>query len=131
MKISMKVSLVSILVTVFGWCSAVHAGCSAPQTMGVWEAAFSDGNSCRLKLKSNGTVDVNASVCYDPNRGTTDLDSGQIKVTSNCFSEGNIVIDGVTIELPVQFSHDRSIAAGRFRVAADGSKGSVVMVRVP
>jgi hypothetical protein len=98
---------------------------------GFWEAAFSDGNSCRFKLTSKGTIDVEKSVCYDPDRGTTDFDSGIVKVTGNCFAEGELVIGGVTVELPVQFSSDRGTAAGRFRVPADASKGSVVMIRVP
>jgi hypothetical protein len=126
-----KISLFLLLMTIIGWSSISSAGCLAAQTAGVWEAAFSDGNSCRLKLKNNGSVDTQKSVCFDPDRGTTDIDSGEIKVAANCFSEGNIVLSGTAIELPVQFSHDRSMAAGRFRVPANGSKGSVVMIRVP
>ncbi len=131
MNNSNRVFLVSGFCIAFGWCCSSYAGCNAPQTSGIWEAAFSDGNSCRLKLKTNGTVDIGTSVCFDPNRGSTDLDSGQIKVKADCFAEGEIVVDGVTIELPVQFSHDRSTAAGRFRFTDDGTKGSVVMIRVP
>lgn len=131
----MKVKIIALLAPIagmaLGWSSGSHAGCTAPQVSGKWETAFSDGNSCLLKLKNNGDVDTVASVCYDPDRGTTDLDSGNVKVKANCLAEGEIVVGGVTIELPVQFSHDRSMAAGRFRVTADGAKGSVVMVRVP
>jgi len=114
-----------------GWSSVSHAGCTPAQMTGIWEAAFSDGNSCRLRLVLGGEVDIEKSICYDPDRGTASIDSGTIKVNGQCFAEGEIVIGGVTVELPVQFSHDRSTAAGRFRVPADGSKGSVVMVRVP
>lgn len=119
-----------MLVASMGWSASASAGCNAQQVSGTWEVAFSDGNSCRLKIKPNGAVDTNVSVCYDPDRGTTDLDSGNLKPKGDCFAEGKVIISGVTIELPVQFSHDRSMAAGRFRVSADGSKGSVVMVRV-
>ena len=93
--------------------------------------AFSDGNSCRIKLRTNGNIDVNASVCYDPDRGVATPDSGQLKVKGNCFAEGELVLGGVAIELPVQFSNDRTTAAGRYRVSADGSKGSVMLIRVP
>ncbi len=126
-----KIFLLSVLISVTGWSSASNAGCTAAQTTGTWEAAFSDGNSCRVKLKSNGSVDTQKSVCFDPDRGTADINSGQIKVGANCFAEGEVVVGGVAIELPVQFSHDRSMAAGRFRVSANGAKGSVVMIRVP
>ena len=131
MSFSGKVFLVSVIGLGFGWSAAGYAGCSSAQVSGAWETAFSDGNSCVLKLKNNGTLDLDNSICYDPDRGTASLDSGQLKVMGNCFAEGEIVVEGVSIELPVQFSQDRSIAAGRFRIAADGSKGSVVMVRVP
>ena len=119
-----------MLAVSIGCSTSVYAGCNAQQVSGTWEAAFSDGNSCRLKVKPNGTVDINVSVCYDPDRGVTDIDSGTIKPKGDCSAEGEIIISGTTIELPVQFSHDRSLAAGRFRFTADGSKGSVVMVRV-
>jgi len=109
-----------ILSVTLGWSSLTYAGCTPAQMTGFWEAAFSDGNSCRFKLTSKGTIDVEKSVCYDPDRGTTDFDSGI-----------ELVIGGVTVELPVQFSSDRGTAAGRFRVPADASKGSVVMIRVP
>ena len=122
---------VSIFTVAFGSSTIAYAGCSSAQVSGIWETAFSDGNSCRIRLKGNGDVDVARSVCFDPNRGTSDIDSGEIRVKENCFADGEIIIGGFTIELPVQFSHDRSTAAGRFRVTADGSKGSVVMIRVP
>ena len=126
-----NIAVLSALIIAGAWSSLSYAGCSAPQMTGIWEVALSDGNSCRIKLKSNGSVDAGDSVCYDPDRGTAGFDSGKIKVQNNCFAEGEVIVGGVTIELPVQFASDRSIAAGRFRVPADGSKGSVVMVRVP
>lgn len=126
-----KICVFSILAALASWSSVSHAGCLAAQTTGVWEAAFSDGNSCRIKLKNNGNVDAGNSVCFDPDRGTAGIESGKIKVGADCFAEGEVVVSGATIELPVQFSHDRSTAAGRFRVPANGAKGSVVMVRVP
>ena len=131
MLINKYAVVLSAAVLVIGWSSQSQAGCSPPQLAGKWEAALSDGNSCLIKLKSNGSVDAAGSVCYDPSRGSASLDSGQMKVSGNCFAEGEIVVQGVSIELPVQFSHDRSMAAGRFLVSADGSKGSVVMVRTP
>lgn len=120
----------SVLATALCWSSSAFAGCNAVQVAGVWEVAFSDGNSCNLKLKNNGSVDTNNSICYDPSRGTAGVDSGNLKPAGNCFAEGNIVVEGIKIELPVQFSHDRSVAAGRFLFTNDGTKGSVVMVRM-
>jgi hypothetical protein len=131
MKTKNKVILTILIGITFGWSSVSNAVCSPAQVTGIWEAAFSDGNSCRLKLWPNGAIDAPASVCYDPNRGTSGVDSGKLKIAGNCFAEGEIVIGGVTVELPVQFSNDRTTAAGRFRVSVDGSKGSVVMIRVP
>ena len=126
-----KVLLTSFVGLTLGWSSASYAGCSPPQLTGMWETVFSDGNSCRLRLLNNGDISPNESICYDPNRGTSAPDSGTLKVKANCFAEGEIIVEGVSIELPVQFSGDRSMAAGRYRVSADGTKGSVVMVRVP
>ena len=126
-----KAFLASVVGLALGWNSASYAGCSPPQVSGVWEVAFSDGNSCRLKIQSNGSINAGASICYDPDRGAAEPDSGKLKVKANCFAEGELVLGGVTIELPVQFSNDRTTAAGRYRVSADGSKGSVVMIRVP
>lgn len=123
-----KAVSVTLLAT-FGFTASAYAGCNSVQVSGVWEAAFSDGNSCRIKIKTNGSVDADNSVCYDPNRGTGTVNGGNLKPKADCFSEGELVVGGDTIELPVQFSHDRSMAAGRYRFA-DGTKGSVVMVRV-
>ena len=131
MSTKSKVLLASVVGLTLGWSSASYAGCSPPQVSGTWEVAFSDGNSCRLKLLNTGVIKAASSVCYDPDRGAAEPDSGKIKVKANCFAEGEIVLGGVAVELPVQFSHDRSMAAGRYRVSADGSKGSVVMIRVP
>ena len=131
MNIETKILLPLVCSITLGWSSVSYAGCTPAQMTGFWEAAFSDGNSCRFKLNGNGTIDIKKSVCYDPDRGTAAFDSGTVKVSGNCFSEGEVVIEGVTMELPVQFSSDRGTAAGRFRVPADGSKGSVVMIRVP
>ncbi len=129
--ISKKATLASMFGLTLGFSSAGYAGCAPPQMTGIWEVAFSDGNSCRLKLNSNGSLNVNQSVCYDPDRGSTVPDSGNIKTKANCFAEGELVVEGFTVELPVQFSQGRGMAAGRYRVTADGTKGSVVMVRVP
>ena len=41
------------------------------------------------------------------------------------------MLQGVSVELPVQFSNDRTTAAGRYRISVDGPKGSVVLIRVP
>jgi hypothetical protein len=131
MNKKIKTVLLLIVGITLGWSSASYAGCTPAQMTGIWEVAFSDGNSCRLKLVLGGDIDLGKSICYDPDRGTSGLDSGTVKVDANCFAEGVVVIGGVTVELPVQFSSDRGIAAGRFRVPADGSKGSVVMIRVP
>jgi hypothetical protein len=113
-----------------GFSSASFAACTAAQVSGTWEVAFSDGNSCRLKLNNNGSINAGKSVCYDPTRGTAVPDSGNLKVQGNCFAEGEIVLGGARVELPVQFSNDRTTAAGRY-LAPDMSKGSVVLIRVP
>ena len=131
MNITKQIPLVSVIAFTLGWSSVTAAGCTPPQVSGIWEAAFSNGNSCRIKLKSNGAVDLGKTVCFDPDRGTASLDSGTLKVAGDCFAEGEIVLGGRAIELAVQFSHDRTMAAGRIRVPEDGSKASVVMVRVP
>ena len=131
MKIMNKAFFALTLCVTLCWSSVSFAGCTPSQVSGIWEAAFSDGNSCRIKIKNNGTIDTGQSVCYDPDRGTADFDSGTVKVAGNCFAEGEVVVGGVTIELPVQFSNDRTTAAGRFRFPDDGTKGSVVMIRVP
>jgi len=114
-----------------GLSSAGYAGCTPAQMTGIWEAAFSNGNSCRFKLSGNGTIDADKSICYDPDRGTAAVESGTLKVKGDCFAEGEIVIGALRLELPIQFSSDRGTGAGRFRIPLDGSKGSVVMVRVP
>lgn len=126
-----KLFIMTIICMSMAWSSPGLARCTSAQISGFWEAAFSDGNSCRLKLVLGGKIDVEKSVCYDPDRGSAGIDSGTMPVNANCFSEGEVVIGGVTIELPVQFSADRNTAAGRYRVTADGSKGLVVMVREP
>ncbi|MFV8819664.1 hypothetical protein [Haliea sp. E17] len=126
-----RATLASLFGLALGLSPSGYAACTAPQMTGFWELAFSDGNSCRLKLNSNGTINAGVSTCYDPDRGSTTPDSGQIKTAANCFAEGELVVEGFSIELPVQFSQDRGTAAGRYRVSANGVKGSVVMVRVP
>lgn len=131
MKTMNRTIMASVVGLALSCGSTAYAACQQPQVAGVWEAAFSDGNSCRLVVKTNGTFNVNASVCYDPDRGAGAPDSGHLKIDRNCFSEGEIVLQGTVVELPVQFSSDRAMAAGRFRVTANGFKGSVVMVRVP
>jgi hypothetical protein len=123
--------LASLICLTLIWSSASYAGCTAAQISGTWEMAFSDGNSCRVRLKHNGEIQVEDSVCFDPDRGAAAPDSGTLRVNGVCFAEGGIVIGGVAIELPVQFSNDRTTGAGRYRVSADGSKGSVVLIRVP
>ena len=121
----------SLLCISFFWSSSTFAVCTPSQVSGVWETVFGSGNSCRLKLKNNGVIDAGKSVCYDPDRGSAEPDSGKLKVANNCFAEGEIVLGGVTIELYVQFSNDRTTGAGRVRIPDDGLKGSVVMIRVP
>jgi len=45
-------TFVSMIGLTLGLSNAASAGCAPPQLAGTWEAAFSDGNSCRLKLQS-------------------------------------------------------------------------------
>ena len=131
MKTKNKFLLASVVGLTLGWNSASFAGCTPAQVSGVWEMAFSDGNSCRLRLAGNGSIKAASSVCYDPDRGATEPDSGNLKVDGNCFAEGEMVVEGAVIELPVQFSNDRTTAAGRYRFSEDGTKGMVVLIRVP
>ncbi len=131
MKIRHNIVLASLVGLTLAWTSASHAGCSPAQVSGIWEMAFSDGNSCRIKLKSNGVIKAEASVCFDPDRGAAAPDSGNLKIKGNCFAEGEIVIQGEAIALPVQFSNDRTTAGGTYRYSSDGTKGMVVMIRVP
>ena len=131
MKLTKTTIALSALGLALGFSSGSYAGCTPPQVSGIWEVAFSDGNSCRLKLNNNGTINAGGSVCFDPDRGAGAPDSGQLKVKGNCFAEGELVLQGVSVELPVQFSNDRTTAAGRYRISVDGSKGSVVLIRVP
>jgi len=131
MKIKRNIVLASFVGLTLAWTSASHAACSPPQVSGVWEMAFSDGNSCRIRLKNNGVMNTQFSVCFDPDRGAAAPDSGKLKIDGNCFAEGEIVIEGVAVELPVQFSNDRTTAAGRYRYSSDGTKGMVVLIRVP
>ncbi len=130
MKTTSKAIAIAAVGLTVGFSSASFAACTSAQVSGTWEVAFSDGNSCRLKLNNNGSISADKSVCYDPTRGTTVPDSGNLKVQGNCFAEGEIVIGGAVIELPVQFSNDRTTAAGRY-LAPDQTKGSVVLIRVP
>lgn len=130
MGISNKAMVIATLGVALGFSPSSFAACTAAQVSGIWEVAFSDGNSCRLKLNNNGSINVARSVCYDPSRGTAVPDSGNLKAQANCFAEGELVVGGAVIELPVQFSNDRTTGAGRY-LAADGTKGSVVLIRVP
>ncbi len=131
MTLTSKNLIASAVLLGLTWSTTSEAACSPAQVSGVWEVAFSDGNSCRLRLLGNGTIKTSDSVCYDPDRGVATPDSGTLKIGGNCFAEGEIVLGGVAIELPVQFSNDRTTAAGRYRVSANGAKGMVVMIRVP
>jgi len=131
MKLSKTTIALSVLGLTLGVSSVSYAGCTPQQVSGIWEVAFSDGNSCRLKLKSNGAIAAGESVCFDPDRGAGAPDSGQLKVKGTCFAEGELVLQGISVELPVQFSNDRTTAAGRYRVSVDGTKGSVVLIRMP
>ena len=130
----MKMRVINFLlvsIAILAWSSSVYAGCTKAQVSGLWEVAFSDGNSCRLKLNNVGKVITGSSVCFDPNAGAAAPDSGKLPVKGSCFAEGHIVIQCVTIELYIQIATDRSIGAGRYLIPVTTDKGSVVMVRVP
>jgi len=123
--------LLTTFVAVLVWSSSAYAGCTKAQISGTWETAFSSGNSCRLKLNAKGDIVTKNSVCFDPNLGAAAPDSGKLPAKSTCLANGNIVVQGVKIQLFVQIATDRSVAAGRYLVPSSGEKGSVVMVRVP
>ncbi len=130
----MKMRVINFLlvsIAILAWSSSVYAGCTKAQVSGIWETAFSNGNSCRLKLNSKGVIVTKASVCFDPSQGAAAPDSGSLPVKGSCLAEGNIVIQGVTTELAIQFATDRNTAAGRYLDPVTGEKGSVVMIRVP
>lgn len=130
----MKSRLTNFLITsiaMLAWSASAYAGCTKSQVSGVWEAVFSDGNSCRIKLNGTGKIAAGQSVCFDPNAGAVAPDSGKLPVDSDCLAEGNIVVQGVKIELAIQFSSDRGTGAGRYLITATADKGSLVMIRVP
>ena len=130
MKINKTAIVVATLGVTLGFSSVSFAGCTAAQISGIWDVAFSDGNSCRLQVNNNGRINAGKSACFDPTRGSAAPDSGNLKVKGDCFAEGELVLGGAVIELPVQFSNDRTTGAGRF-LGPDMSKGSVVLIRVP
>ena len=130
MKKSTRYLLVIFLVS-FTWSSSSYAGCVKNQITGIWETFFSDGNACKLKINGKGEVVAAASLCFDPDRGVTIPDSGALVIAENCSALGDVVINGVRIELGAQFAVDRSSAAGVYYVPVDGAKGSFSMVRLP
>ena len=123
--------LLITLVAVLAWGSNAYAGCNTEKFAGTWDVAFSDGNSCRLLLDSQGEVVANESACFDPFRGTTTPDSGNYAVANDCSISASIVVEGVTVELAGQFSNGRNIGAGRYLVSAFFVKGGYTMIRVP
>ena len=120
-----------LFITSLGMSSTTHAGCVKNQITGIWETFFSDGNSCKLKINGRGEVIASASLCYDPDRGVTQPDSGSLVIEENCAALGILVIEGVTVELGAQFAVDRSTAGGVYVIPDFGAKGSFSMVRLP
>ena len=130
----MKIRVINFLIAsiaILAFSTSAYAGCTTNQVSGVWETAFSDGNSCRFKINAKGNIVASASICFDPSAGAIAPESGTLVVGKNCLAEGSFVVMGVTTELAIQISTDRSIGAGRYLLPASGDKGSVVMVRVP
>lgn len=123
--------LMITVVAVLAWGSNAYAGCNNEKFAGTWDVAFSDGNSCRLLLDSQGEVIADESVCFDPFRGATSPDSGNYDVANDCSINAILVIEGATVELAGQFSNGRNIGAGRFLVPAFFVKGGYTMIRVP
>ena len=118
-------------IAILAFSSSAYAGCSKAQVSGIWEVAFSDGNSCRLKLNNVGKIITGSSVCFDPTLGAAPPDSGTLPVKGNCLADGQIVIQGVIITLAIQFATDRNTGGGRYFIEATSAKGSVIMIRVP
>ena len=129
MNKGLKTALVT-LAAVLAWSSSAYAGCNNPQFGGIWDLQFSDGNSCRLLVDRDGGVIAEESVCYDPFVGATAPDSGVLTVGEDCSIAGNIVVQGLTVELEAQIGTTRGIAAGRFIVPAYWIKGAITMIRV-
>lgn len=130
MKNRMNKLLVTV-IAVLAWGSNAYAGCNNEKFAGTWDVAFSDGNSCRLLLDSQGDVIADESICFDPFRGTTTPDAGSYAVANDCSISASIVVEGVTVELAGQFSNGRNIGAGRYLVSAFFVKGGYTMIRVP
>ena len=118
-------------IAILAFSANAYAGCTKAQISGTWEVAFSNGNSCRIKLNSLGKVVASASDCFDPFRGVAGVDSGKLPVKSNCLAEGNIVVEGIKTKLAIQFAADRSTGGGRYLLADMSAKGSVIMIRLP
>jgi hypothetical protein len=118
-------------IAILAFSSSAFAGCTKAQVSGTWEAVFSNGNSCKLRLNTRGGIVTGSSVCFDPDLGATAPDSGSLPVRKDCLAEGEIVVQGVVIELAIQFSADHGTGAGRYREPVSLAKGSLVMIRVP
>ena len=118
-------------IAILAFSTSAYAGCTKAQVSGLWEVAFSDGNSCRLKLNNVGKIITGSSVCFDPTLGAAPPDSGTLPVKGNCLADGQVVIQGVIITLAIQFATDRNTGGGRYFIEATSAKGSVIMIRVP
>lgn len=124
-------SLLAILGAVLAWSPSAYSACPNAEFAGTWDFTFSDGNSCRLVLNLKGDVLAEESICYDPFRGTTPPDSGTFVTAGDCSITGNLVVEGLPIELAGQLARGRDTGAGRYLVPWFSVKGSFTMIRVP
>jgi hypothetical protein len=123
---------VMVLAAVTSFSTASFAGCTKQQVSGTWAVFFSTGNYCKLKFNHKGVLLTDSSACVDPDRGVAAPDSGSLKMESagECVALADVIIEGVLIELIMQFSTDRSNGAGVYYIPDTSEKGSHSLVRV-
>lgn len=114
-----------------------YAGCTNEQLAGTWDVVFSDGNSCRLVLDTDGGVlieeDRSQSTCFDPFRGATVPDDGAYGVEGDCSVMVNLVVEGVNVELYGRLIQPRKFGTGFFVAYIPdiyAAKGSFNMAQV-
>ena len=93
---------------------------------------LSTGNYCKLKFNHKGVLLTDSSACVDPDRGTAEPDSGSLAMESagECVALADVTLEGVQIDLVLQFSTNHSNGAGVYYIPDTSEKGSLSMVRV-
>jgi hypothetical protein len=130
------IKLCAALLALLAWSSSVYAGCTNAQIAGSWDVVFSDGNSCRLVLDTEGAVLIDGlslSICFDPFRGTTAPDEGAYAVAPDCSITFDVKVEGANLQMFGRLTAARKFGAGFYvlfvpEVFAD--KGSFNLMRV-